>query len=147
MANITWSWRKDYLKDKQPKILQPNHQDFRRVRILLSFLDFIGNFSIGRIPEPADQHLHGIFLWFIGRTLSADSNTVHRLVSSKPATFSSQKSSSLTRVKKRCQQGQEYVANCGKMGFSETFLFFEDYILEKENTHIPNQLLDFSFLK
>ena len=32
------------------------------------------------------------------------------------------------------------------MGFSETFLFLRDYILEKENTHIPSQLLDSSFL-
>ena len=31
------------------------------------------------------------------------------------------------------------------MGFSETFLFLRDYILEKENTHIPSQLLDSSF--
>ena len=32
------------------------------------------------------------------------------------------------------------------MGFSETFLFLRDYILEKENTHVPSQLLDSSFL-
>ena len=32
------------------------------------------------------------------------------------------------------------------MGFSETFTFSKDYILEKENTHIPSQLLDSSFL-
>ena len=32
------------------------------------------------------------------------------------------------------------------MGFSETFLFLRDYILEKEKTHIPSQLLDFPFL-
>ena len=32
------------------------------------------------------------------------------------------------------------------MGFSETFPFSKDYILEKENTHIPSQLLDSSFL-
>ena len=32
------------------------------------------------------------------------------------------------------------------MGFSETILFLRDYILEKENTHIPSQLLDSSFL-
>ena len=50
-----------------------------------------------------DQHLHGIFPWSIGRTPSADSNTVHLLVSSKSAAFSSQKSPSLTRVKKWCQ--------------------------------------------
>ena len=34
---------KNYLKNKLLKILQPNHQDFRRVRILFFFLDFIGN--------------------------------------------------------------------------------------------------------
>jgi len=33
-----------------------------------------------------------------------------------------------------------------KMGFSETFLFLRDYILEKEYTHTPSQLLDSSFL-
>ena len=33
-----------------------------------------------------------------------------------------------------------------KMGFSEIFLFLRDYILEKENTHTPSQLLDSSFL-
>ena len=32
------------------------------------------------------------------------------------------------------------------MGFSETFLFLRDYILEKEKTHTPSQLLDSSFL-
>ena len=32
------------------------------------------------------------------------------------------------------------------MGFSETILFLRDYILEKENTHTPSQLLDSSFL-
>ena len=32
------------------------------------------------------------------------------------------------------------------MGFSEIFLFLRDYILEKENTHTPSQLLDSSFL-
>ena len=32
------------------------------------------------------------------------------------------------------------------MGFSETFLFLRDYILEKEYTHTPSQLLDSSFL-
>ena len=32
------------------------------------------------------------------------------------------------------------------MGFSETFLFLRDYILEKENTYTPSQLLDSSFL-
>ena len=32
------------------------------------------------------------------------------------------------------------------MGFSEAFLSPKDYILEKENTHIPSQLLDFPFL-
>jgi len=32
------------------------------------------------------------------------------------------------------------------MGFSETFFFLRDYILEKENTHTPSQLLDSSFL-
>src|SRR6185436_7662194 len=59
--------------------------------------------SIGRIPELADQHLQSIFLWPMRRTPSADSNPVHLLVSSKSATFPSQKSPSLTRVKKRCQ--------------------------------------------
>ena len=32
------------------------------------------------------------------------------------------------------------------MGFSEIFLFLRDYIMEKENTHTPSQLLDSSFL-
>ena len=32
------------------------------------------------------------------------------------------------------------------MGFSETFTFSKDYIREKENTHIPSQLLDSFFL-
>jgi len=32
------------------------------------------------------------------------------------------------------------------MGFFETFPISKDYILEKENTHIPSQLLDSSFL-
>ena len=33
------------------------------------------------------------------------------------------------------------------MGFSETFLFLRDYILEKENTHIPSQLFDSFFFE
>ena len=33
-----------------------------------------------------------------------------------------------------------------KQDFSETFPFSEDYILENENTYIPSQLLDSSFL-
>ena len=32
------------------------------------------------------------------------------------------------------------------MGFSETFLFLRDYVLKKENTYTPSQLLDSSFL-
>ena len=33
-----------------------------------------------------------------------------------------------------------------KMGFLKSYSFFWDYILEKENTHIPSRLLDSSFL-
>ena len=33
-----------------------------------------------------------------------------------------------------------------KMGFLKSYSFFWDYILEKEKTHIPSQLLDFPFL-
>ena len=57
----------------------------------------------------ADQHLRRIFLWPIGRTPSADSNPVHLLVSFKLDTFPSQKSPSLTCVKKRCQQQSKEV--------------------------------------
>jgi len=41
----------------------------------------------------------------------------------------------LNRPTVRCQIAE-------KMGFSKTFPFFWDYILEKENTHFPWQLLD-----
>ena len=33
------------------------------------------------------------------------------------------------------------------IGFSETFLFLRDYILEKENTHIPKSTTRFLFLE
>ena len=94
---------KTNLKDRLLKILQPNHQDFRRVRILLSFLDFIGN-------SPSAEHQNGQISIFAAyssspsdRLPSVDPNSVHLLVSFESATFPSPKSPSLTRVKKRCQ--------------------------------------------
>src|SRR6185436_4231169 len=85
------------------KILQPNHQDFRRVRILFSFIDFIGN-------SPSAEHQSGLISIFAEYSPgpsdglpSADSNFVHLLVSFESATFPSPKLPSLTRVKKRCQ--------------------------------------------
>ena len=55
---------------------------------------------IGRSPNRADQHLHGIFFWPIGPTPSVGPDPVHLLVSSKSATFSFTISPFLTRVKK-----------------------------------------------
>ena len=40
-------------------------------------------------------------------------------------------------------KGQQSVANRGKNGIFWDIFFFEDYILEIENNHIPCQLLDF----
>ena len=43
-------------------------------------------------------------------------------------------------------KSQQSVANCAKYGILWDIFFFEDYIMEIENTHIPCQLLDSSFL-
>ena len=94
---------KKLTKDKLLKILQPNHQDFRRVRILFSFLDFIGN-------SPSVEYQSGLISIFTEYSPgpsdglpSADSNSVHLLVYFESTTFLSPKSPSLTRVKKWCQ--------------------------------------------
>ena len=70
MANITWLKRKDFLKDKLLKILQPNHQDSRRVRILFFFLDFIGN-------SPSAGYQNGQISIFTAYT-SGPSDELHR---------------------------------------------------------------------
>ena len=43
-------------------------------------------------------------------------------------------------------KGQQSVANRGNNRILKRHSFFWDYILEKENTHIPSRLLDSSFL-
>ena len=43
-------------------------------------------------------------------------------------------------------KGQQFVANHGNNWILRDISFFYDYILERENTHIPSQLLDSSFL-
>ena len=42
--------------------------------------------------------------------------------------------------------GPQSIANRGKNGILKRHSFSEEYILEKENTHIPSQLLDSSSL-
>ena len=42
--------------------------------------------------------------------------------------------------------GQQSVANRENNEILKRHSFFWDYILEKENTHIPNRLLDSSFI-